>query len=121
MCGAVITVVPAGVVARRHFGAGAIGLALARLGRGESVRGIRDGVGGIGPPEGRAWVTLRRWSDAVRRGTLLQRLRPIPIPSPRARASRAAAILSTYAEPALARARFEEQVFAGAVRLARAA
>lgn len=120
-CGAVITVVPAGVAARRHFGAGSIGLALTQLGRGEAVRRIRDGLCGIGPAGGAGWITLRRWGNALRRGALLPRLQPIPISGSRARAARAAAILSTYAEPALARASLEEQAFAGAVHLAHAA
>jgi hypothetical protein len=121
-CGAVITVVPAGVAARRHFGAGTLGLALALHGRGDdSVREIRDRLGGVGPPEGGGWITLRRWGDAVRRGALFPRLGAIPIASPRGRAARAATILATYAAPALARESFEAQVFAGAVRLAQAA
>jgi hypothetical protein len=119
-CGAVITVVPAGVATRRHFGAGAIGIALARFGRGERACGVRDGVGGVGPPEG-GWVTLRRWAAAVRQGALLSRLRAISGSSARDCAMRAATVLFTYAAPSLSRAPFEEQVFAGAVQLARAA
>jgi hypothetical protein len=120
-CGAVITVVPAGVAARRHFGAGSIGLALRYLGRGEVVRRIRDALGGVGPPDAGGWITLRRWAEAVRRGTLLPRLPPLAIRSPRVRAAQAAAILSTYAAPSLATAPVDTQVFAGAERLARAA
>ena len=121
-CSAVITVVPAGIAVRRHFGAGTIALALARFGgSGDSVRHIREQLGGVGPPEDGAWVTLRRWGDAVRRGTLFPRLRAVPIARARSRAARAATILSTYAEPALSGTPFEEQVFAGAVRLALAA
>ena len=120
-CGAVITVVPRGVAARRHFGAGTIGLGLLLRGRGESQRNIRGRVGGLGPPEDYGWRTLRRWSDAVGRGALLQRLIAIPLADATARAARAAAIISTYAAPSLARASAELQVFSGAVRLAQAA
>src|SRR5690606_1493296 len=58
VCGAVITVLPRGVAPRRHFGAGAIGLAIAWFADGTPARKIRENVGGIGPPEG-GWVTLR--------------------------------------------------------------
>lgn len=120
-CGAVITVVPAGVAARRHFGAGTLGLALALRGRGDRVREIRDCLGGVGPPEDGGWITLRRWGDAVRRGALFPRLGAIPIASRRSRVARAATILATYAAPALVRVSFEAQAFAGAVRLAQVA
>lgn len=120
-CSAVITVVPAGVARRRHFGAGAIGLALACFGGGEPACTVRDRVGGLGPPEERGWVTLRRWIRASGSGALFPRLRPVPGPSNRHRAARAAQILSSYAAPALARTPLEQQVFAGAMVLARAA
>lgn len=120
-CGAVITVVPAGVAPRRHFGAGTIGVALALFGRGEAARAVRDRVGGIGPPEERGWITLRRWVRAGGSGVLFPRLDPARGSSSRARAARAAQILSSHAAPRLARASFEEQVFAGAVALAHAA
>jgi len=120
-CGAVITVVPRGVAARRHFGAGTIGLGLLLRGREESQRKIRDRLGGLGPPEDYGWRTLRRWSDAALRGALLPRLIALPLGDPTARAARAAAIISTYTEPSLARASAEQQVFSGAVQLARAA
>lgn len=120
-CGAVITVVPRGVAARRHFGAGTIGLGLLLRGRGETQSKIRDRLGGLGAPEDCGWRTLRRWSDAVGRGALLQRLIAIPLADATARAARAAAIISTYVEPMLVRASVEAQVFSGAVRLAQAA
>lgn len=120
-CGAVTTVVPRGVVARRHFGAGTIGLGLLLLGRGESQREIRSGLGGLGPPEDHGWRTLRRWGDAAGRGVLLPGLVAVPLAGSRKRAARAAAIIATYAEPALARASLEVQVFSGAVGLAHAA
>ena len=120
-CGAVSTVVPRGVLARRHFGAGTIGLGLLLLGRRESQRTIRIRLGGLGPPEDLSWRVLGRWIDAVRRGALFGRLAAIPITARRERAARAAAILSTYAAPSLASASAEAQVFFGAERLAHAA
>src|SRR5690606_27289739 len=63
-------------------------------------------------------IPLRRWGHALRLGSLLPGLRPIPIPSRRERAARAVMILSAYAQPSLSRAPPDEQVFAGAVRLA---
>ena len=120
-CGAVITVVPLGVAARRHFGAGTLGLAVALFGHGCPARQIRDRLGGLGAPEVHGWVTLRRWTTALARGALLARLGPLPLMVPRARAARAAIILATYAPPSLSSAGFARQVFEGAVQLARAA
>lgn len=120
-CGAVITVVPRGVAARRHFGAGSLGLGLFLLGRGESYRKIRDRLGGLGPPEDRGWRTLRRWGSAAGRGALLGRLAAMPIAGPRKRAARVAGIIATYAALSLTRASLEAQVFSGAIELARAA
>jgi hypothetical protein len=120
-CGAVVTVVPRGVAARRHFGAGSLGVGLFLLGRGESYRKIRDRLGGLGPPEDRGWRTLRRWGDAAGRGALLDRLAAMPIAAPRKRAARVAEIVGTYAAPSIAWASLEAQVFSGAVELARAA
>jgi hypothetical protein len=55
-CGITLTVVPRGVVARRHFGAGAIGLGLLLWSvQGRPLRVVRETVGGIGAPDfGRA-------------------------------------------------------------------
>jgi hypothetical protein len=121
-CRAVITVLPSGTVARRHFGAGTIGLALALFGeRASPVRAIRERLGGVGPPESRSWVTLRRWAVSAQTGTLFPRLRAVPESESRKRAARAAEVLASYAMPASARAPLHQQVFEGAVRLARAA
>lgn len=98
-----------------------MGLGLLLLGCGESVRRIRDCLGGLGPPEEHGWRTLRRWGQAVRDGTLFSRLPALALAEPRRRAARAAAILSTHAPPSLARASAEAQVFSGAVVLAQAA
>jgi hypothetical protein len=97
-CAAVITVVPAGVAIRQHFGAGTLGLALALFGRGSSSRQVRSHLGGLGAPEAHGWVTLRRWTAALARGALLPRLGPVPLPQSRPRAlgrSCLAALLAT--------------------------
>jgi hypothetical protein len=120
-CSAVITVVPLGVAARRHFGAGSLGWALALFGQGCPARQIRGRLGGLGPPEAHGWVTLRRWTAALARGALLPRLAALPPTAPRARAARAATVIATYAPPDLSRAGLARQAFDGAVQLARAA
>lgn len=120
-CGALITVVPLGVAARRHFGAGTLGLAVALLGEGRRARQLRSRLGGLGSPETHGWVTLRRWTAALAQGALLPRLGPLPLVAPRARAFRAATIIATYAPPGLSSASFARQAFEGAVQLARAA
>jgi hypothetical protein len=120
-CAAVITVVPAGVAIRRHFGAGSLGLALALFGGGSSARQVRSHLGGLGAPETHGWVTLRRWTAALARGALLPRLGPVSLPRSRPRAARAAAIIATYAPPSTSSASFALQAFEGAVHLARAA
>lgn len=121
VCAAVITVVPAGVAVRRHFGAGTLGLALVLFGDGWSARQVRSRLGGLGAPEAHGWVTLRRWSSALARGGLLPRLDPVPLPQARPRAARAAAIIATYAPLSMSSASFARQAFEGAVHLARVA
>lgn len=121
-CHAVCTVVPRGVVARRHFGAGAIGWALFLSGcEGRSSRRIRDSVGGIGGAEAGSWVTLGRWLSAVESGRLF-RSRAAPIlRTMRQRAERAAMMLVSFAPPELASVPLAEQAFAGAEVIAHAA
>jgi hypothetical protein len=120
-CAAVITVVPAGVAVRRHFGAGSLGLAFALFGHGHSARQVRDRLGGLGAPEAHGWVTLRRWAVALAQGALLPRLGALREPASRDRAARAAIIIATYAAPSVSSADFARQAFEGAVHLARAA
>jgi hypothetical protein len=120
-CGAVMTVVPLGVAARRHFGAGTLGLAVALFGHGCQARQIRERLGGLGAPEVHGWVSLRRWTAALVRGALLARLGPLPLMGPRARSARAATIMATYAPLNLSSTGFGRQVFEGAVQLAREA
>jgi hypothetical protein len=94
-CAAVITVVPRQVLARRHFGAGAIGFALFVYGKLRAAAGHvakRVGLWGRGPG---AWRTVRRWLAAVEDGRLFRGVRASPGGwSPRRRAERAAMTLA---------------------------
>lgn len=113
-CGAVLIVVPRQVLARRHFTAGAIGVALfifGKLGASAADAAKRVGSWATGPS---AWRTLRRWIAAVDAQHLFGAVRRAPIGwPPRRRAERAAMTLcalvpETFAADELTR------VFAGA-------
>ena len=121
-CRAVCTVVPRGVVRRRHFSAGAIGWALFLFGcEGRASREIRDRVGGLGNSEATRWVTLSRWLAAVERGEMFLTARSPSAPTPRERAARTAMTLVSFAAPELASAPFGAQAFAGAEMIAHTA
>lgn len=121
-CRAVCTVVPRGVVRRRHFGAGAIGWALFLCGHEHRPsRQIRDLVGGMGRPEAGSWVTLGRWLRAVESGQLFRSRAAPGLVTRRQRAERAAMVLVSFAPPGLASAPLGEQAFAGAEWVAHAA
>jgi hypothetical protein len=120
-CSAVCTVVPCGVVRRRHFGAGAIGLALFLSGvEQRTSRQIRDQIGGVGSPEAGSWITLGRWLAAAAEGVLF-RTRAAPLAATRGRAEQLAMALVSFAPPELASCPLGEQAFAGAEVIARAA
>ena len=108
--------VPRGVLARRHFSAGAIALALYRLAVGARVVDIRREVGGQG--ETAAWPTLRRWLHAGRQSRLWASVRASPPDwgSPQA-AERIAMTLVAHA-PAAQGAPLDVRVFAGAALVA---
>ena len=115
-CGAVITVVPRGVAQGRHFGAGAIGLALHGWGlEHRSLDEVRQLVGGL-DVERRGWPAARRWVDAVQAGHLFGgRIRPCPPGWPRVRiAERAATTLLGLGRPVADSADLEVHLFAGA-------
>ena len=108
-----MVVVPRGVIARRHFGAGAIGLALLRYGAGAAVVAIRVELGGSG--EAACWPTLTRWVAAVRRGKMFAIVRPSPETfTARQVAQRAAMTLSACAPPTGGSVSPEAGVYAGA-------
>jgi hypothetical protein len=111
----VITVVPRGVVARRHYGAGAIGLALWLYGVGRAAGDVRRVVGGAGDGELR-WRALTRWIGAIERGSLFMCVRGSPVGwTRRQRAERAAATLASFA---LVEGDATRLVFDGAARAA---
>ena len=66
--------VPREVLFRRHFGAVAIGLAIALVGLfGHSLSATRQRIAGVvGSRSG--WITAERWAARLQDGTLLPRL-----------------------------------------------
>ena len=73
-CGAVVTVVPRGVLRRRLYSAGAIALALALFGLDElSEAAVRERSSPwriVGATAAKGWSTLRRWVRAILCGRL---------------------------------------------------
>ncbi|MBV9946156.1 MAG: hypothetical protein JOZ69_04850 [Myxococcales bacterium] len=105
------------MLARRHFGAGAIALALLGFGLGRRVVDIRACVGGHGETAG--WATLRRWVHAAGSGLLWREARASPPGwGSRAVAQRVAMTLAACAPGGVAYAGVDEQVFAGAAHAA---
>lgn len=117
-CRAVIVVVPRSVVARRHFGATAIGYALWLLGvAGLSAREVQGRVSDWGEP-GARWRTLGRWLDAIAEGRLFVAVRTWPASfSRRQQAERVARTLEALAPPSTS-ASPEARLFEGAARAA---
>jgi hypothetical protein len=113
-CASVIAVVPRQVLARRHFAAGAIALALfifGKLGSTAADAARRIGSWAHGPG---AWRTLRRWIAAIDAGTLFPCVRGSPEEwTPRQRAERAAMTVAALV-PATTDPSEEALVFAGA-------
>lgn len=127
-CAAVLTVVPREIVARRHFGAGAIGIALALLGLlGHPQHAVRDAVGGrSGSRSG--WITLRRWLRAIADGRLFGALGALSTRDLAGSSAQLAAAISHRlrslgppAELSSVEPRVVAEVYAGAVHIARAA
>jgi hypothetical protein len=82
-CGATVTVAPRGVLRRRRYWAGGIGLALALFGiQAQSVRAVREALAPTAsardPAEGATWSTLRRWAREAKAGTLIVEGRACP-------------------------------------------
>jgi hypothetical protein len=120
-CGAVITVVPRGVVRGRHFGAGTIGLAIALVSTGLPTRAVRERAGGFGAAEATEWRTVRAWVEAGLSGRLLRSLRGLPGLGRAAGARRLASLLVGHAPPGATTSCFPTLAFLGAVEAARAA
>ena len=118
-CKAVLTVLPRGLVPRRHFSSTAIGQALLRYGQmQQSQREVRRHTSPwriVGEAAVTGWATLRRWIAALGRGTLFAQVRAAPATfTARQRAERAALTLAALAPASMARLPLIEQVFAGA-------
>lgn len=72
-CDAVVVVGPRGLLRRRWYSAGAVGLALLGYGDGESSACVRARTSPsrlVGGSAVEYWVTLRRWAEAARDGEL---------------------------------------------------
>lgn len=116
-CAAIVTVVPPGVTHRRHFGAGAIAIALFVFGKLRASAAVTaERIGGWGRGSG-AWRTLRRWLDAVELGRLFPRIyRSISARgAPRERAANTARVIAALV-PEMFAATELGRVFAGAAR-----
>ena len=77
-CGAVMTVLPGSAVARKHFSAAAMALALALWGLcGWSAAQVRSAVSDMAGPAGTGrggWRTLSRWARQLAQGAVLTQL-----------------------------------------------
>jgi hypothetical protein len=112
-CSAVLVVVPRGVLARRHFAAGAIALALLRYSQGARVADIRRELGGQGDTA--AWPTMRRWARAAASVRLWKCVRASPPDwGLRRRAERAAMTLLAHAPATASTMSVDARVFIGA-------
>lgn len=101
-CGAIITVLPRGLVARRHYAAAAIGLALLLVGvLGKRLLEVRRRVCAWQSTfEAGEWAAPRRWLRAIEQGSLFAAIRASPPEwTMRQRAERAAMTLVAMAPP----------------------
>jgi hypothetical protein len=101
-CGAVIAVVPRGILRRRLYSAGTIALALTLWGVTEQapaeVRRRVSPFAVVGATAAAGWASLRRWSRAVRAGRLFPVVRAVPVGATlRQVAARAATTLAACA------------------------
>lgn len=117
-CGAVVLVVPRGVVPRRLYGASAIAWGLALFGivlrpLGE-VRARTNPARTVGFTAHGRWETLRRWVRAIRAGTLFAQVRRAPASwTLRKLAARAATTAAAQAPPSLRGDSLAAQAFVG--------
>lgn len=106
---------PRQVLPRRHFAAGAIGLALLLFGKlGMTATKAAERIGSWAHEAG-AWRTIRRWVTAIDARGLFRCVRASPPSwSPRRRAERAAMTLTALAPETFAGDDDAARVFAGA-------
>lgn len=117
-CGAILVVLPRGVVARRHFAAAAIAWAFALIGLLGRTQAIAwAAVSAWGEPRSR-WITLARWASAVGDGRLFGAVRGIARGAPlTGLAARVATVIRSMSP---VRGNVAEEVFAGALIAAHA-
>jgi len=121
-CGAILLVVPRGILRRRLYSGGAIALALALWG----VEGIAPGeVRGrvspwriVGAAAAIGWASLRRWARAVRERVLFACVRASPDGARlRAIAARVATTLASYAPSAVEALPIPSRAFLGSAHV----
>ena len=117
-CGAVILVVPCGVLGRRRYSASAIALALALWGLVEltmpQVRARVSPASVVGVAAANRWVTLRRWVDAASTSRLFPKVDPVvPGQTRRATAARVATAVMGRAPPGDHHAPLESRAWLG--------
>jgi len=125
VCGAVMEVVPRGVIAGYRYLAGAIASALALYGSlGKKVEEVRRRTSTTATPAGFGeacrWSTVRRWVAAAVEGRLFGKARvarPTTTWSPRRRAARIASTLAACAMPSSRHLPWEAQVYVGGVQM----
>lgn len=103
-CGAVVLVVPRGVLGRRRYSASAIGLALALWGIANlttpQVRARVSPARIVGVAALGRWMTLQRWADAASKGGLFPKVALVaPGQTRRATAARVATAVMGRAPP----------------------
>lgn len=117
-CGAITTVLPRGLVARRHYSGGAIALGLLLLGvRGQPMQQVRRAVCAwqVSFESPGQWNTVSKWLQAISEKRLYPQVRPWPPAfGLRQKAERVATTLLSYAPPSLGCRELDEQVFMGA-------
>ncbi len=101
-CGAIVMVVPRGLLPHRLYSAAAVALALALWGVAgwapAQVRGRVSPFAIVGATAAAGWASLRRWSRAVRAGRLFPVVRTLPAEATlRQVAARTATTLAAYA------------------------
>lgn len=122
-CNATLTVVPRGVIPRRHYSGVAIALALALYGLArKSLREVRARINPwsvVGATAAEGWTALMRWIRAIHRGELFAFVRASPPEwSARKQAERAATTLAALAPPGLGHLPLVEQAAAAGAQAA---
>lgn len=121
-CGAILLVVPRGILRSRLYSGGAIALALALWGvEGLAPAEVRTRVSPwriVGAAAAAGWASLRRWARAVRERALFTCVRASPEGARlRAIAARAATTLVAYAPSAVEALPISTRAFLGSAHV----